>query len=48
LFVGRVEQALENVMSSRNVDDLQDKAKTLAERLARLRRELDGKSRKTG
>ena len=45
LFVGRVEQALENVMSSRNVDDLQDKAKALAERLARLRRELDGKSR---
>jgi DNA repair ATPase RecN len=45
LFVGRVEQALENVMSSRNVDDLQDKAKVLAERLARLRRELDGKSR---
>lgn len=45
LFVGRVEQALENVMSSRNVDDLQDKARALAERLARLRRELDGKSR---
>ena len=45
LFVGRVEQALENVMSSRNVDDLQDKAKALAERLSRLRRELDGKSR---
>jgi len=45
LFVGRVEQALENVMSSRNVDDLQEKAKALAERLARLRRELDGKSR---
>jgi hypothetical protein len=45
LFVGRVEQALENVMSSRNVDDLQDKAKALAERLAHLRRELDGKSR---
>ena len=45
LFVGRVEQALENVMSSRNVDDLQDKAEALAERLARLRRELDGKSR---
>ena len=32
-------------MSSRNVDDLQGKAKTLAERLGRLRRELDGKSR---
>ncbi len=45
LFVGRVEQALENVMSSRNVDDLQDKARALAERLARLRRELDGRSR---
>lgn len=45
LFVGRVEQALENVMSSRNIDDLQDKAKALAERLGRLRRELDGKSR---
>jgi energy-coupling factor transporter ATP-binding protein EcfA2 len=45
LFVGRVEQALENVMSSRNVDDLQDKARALAERLARLRKELDGKSR---
>lgn len=45
LFVGRVEQALENVMSSRNVDDLKEKTKALAERLARLRRELDGKSR---
>jgi hypothetical protein len=45
LFVGRVEQALENVMSSRNVDDLQDKEKALADRLARLRRELDGRSR---
>lgn len=44
LFVGRVEQALENVMSSRNVDDLQNKEKALAERLARLRRELDGRS----
>lgn len=44
LFVGRVEQALENVMSSRNVDDLQNKEKVLAEQLARLRRELDGRS----
>jgi hypothetical protein len=45
LFVGRVEQALENVTSSRNVDDLQDKEKALADRLARLRRDLDGKSK---
>jgi predicted nucleic acid-binding Zn-ribbon protein len=41
LFVGRVEQALENVAASRNVDDLRARVQTLAERVAELRRELD-------
>lgn len=41
LFVGRVEQALENVAASRNVDELRARAQTLAERVAELRRELD-------
>jgi len=41
LFVGRVEQALENVTASRNVDELQEKVKTLAQKIAELRRDLD-------
>jgi hypothetical protein len=41
LFVGRVEQALENVAASRNVDDLRSRVQVLAERVAEMRRELD-------
>jgi len=41
LFVGRVEQALENVTASRNVDDIQTKVRGLARRIDELRRDLD-------
>jgi phage shock protein A len=41
LFVGRVEQALENVAASRNVELLRAQVAALAERIANLRRELD-------
>lgn len=41
LFVGRVEQALENVAVSRNVDELREKVRILAERIAVLKRDLD-------
>ena len=41
LFVGRVEQALENVTASRNVDDIQTKVRVLTRRIDELRRDLD-------
>ncbi|TWJ19707.1 DUF3732 domain-containing protein [Geobacter argillaceus] len=41
LFVGRVEQALENVSASRNVDDIRTKVQSLADNIAKLRRDLD-------
>lgn len=41
LFVGRVEQALENVSASRNVDDIRTKVQILADKIAKLKRELD-------
>jgi hypothetical protein len=41
LFVGRVQQALENVATSQNVDDLRNKVANLAARVSELRRELD-------
>jgi predicted nucleic acid-binding Zn-ribbon protein len=41
LFVGRVEQALENVTVSRNVDALREEVRLLAQRIAELRRDLD-------
>ncbi len=41
LFVGRVEQALENVAVSRNVDELRERVRILAERIAVLKRDLD-------
>jgi hypothetical protein len=44
LFVGRVQQALENVSASSNVDELRNQMQQLATRIARLRRELDPKS----
>ena len=40
LFVGRVEQALENVSASRNVDDLRAKVNTLAQEIEGLKKEL--------
>ena len=46
LFVGRVEQALENVSASRNVDELRDKVKTLADKIAQLRRDLDPRAQR--
>jgi Protein of unknown function (DUF3732) len=41
LFVGRVQQALENVSASRNVDELREKVNTLARKIAVLKRDLD-------
>lgn len=41
LFVGRVEQALENVTVSRNVDELREQVSRLAQRIADLKRDLD-------
>ncbi len=41
LFVGRVEQALENVSASRNVDDLRTKVQLLMDKIAKLKRDLD-------
>jgi hypothetical protein len=47
LFVGRVEQALENVSASRNVDELRARVDTLAQRIAELKRELDPRAQQT-
>jgi predicted nucleic acid-binding Zn-ribbon protein len=41
LFVGRVEQALENVGASRNVDDLRARVNVLALKIAELKKNLD-------
>ena len=41
LFVGRVEQALENVSASRNVDELRATVQALAQKIATLKRDLD-------
>lgn len=41
LFVGRVEQALENVSASRNVDELRENVERLAQKIADLKRDLD-------
>lgn len=46
LFVGRVEQALENVSASRNVDDLREKVKTLAQKILELKRDLDPRTQR--
>jgi phage shock protein A len=37
LFVGRVEQALENVSASRNVDELRERVQTLTQKITELR-----------
>lgn len=41
LFVGRVEQALENVSASSNVDDLRQRMNALTQRITALRQDLD-------
>jgi hypothetical protein len=46
LFVGRVEQALENVRASRNVEELRAKVDTLARRIAELKRDLDPRTQR--
>ena len=47
LFVGRVEQALENVSASQNVDELREKLKTLADKIVELRRDLDPRAQRS-
>ncbi|HTI70842.1 MAG TPA: DUF3732 domain-containing protein [Candidatus Limnocylindria bacterium] len=46
LFVGRVEQALENVIASRNVDELQAKVQTLESYIATLKQDLDPRTQR--
>ncbi len=46
LFVGRVEQALENVRASRNVDELRQKVKVLADKIVQLKRDLDPRAQR--
>jgi hypothetical protein len=46
LFVGRVEQALESVSASRNVDQLRERVKTLAEKITELKRDLDPRAQR--
>ena len=46
LFVGRVEQAIENVRSSRNVGDLRKQVNELAKKIAALKKELDPRAQK--
>jgi hypothetical protein len=46
LFVGRVEQALENVSASRNVDDLREKVKMLEQKIVQLKRDLDPRTQR--
>jgi len=46
LFVGRVEQALENVSASRNVDGLRAKVSALAQKIAELKKDLDSSAQR--
>lgn len=46
LFVGRVEQALENVTASRNVGELRDAVGALAEKISNLKRDLDPRTQR--
>lgn len=46
LFVGRVEQALENVTASSNVDQLREKVRILTERIAELKQTLDPRTQR--
>jgi hypothetical protein len=46
LLVGRVEQALENVSASRNVDELRAAVQTMAQRIADLKYDLDPRAQR--
>jgi len=46
LFVGRVEQALENVAASQNYGELGEKVNLLAKRIVQLKRDLDPQAQK--
>jgi predicted nucleic acid-binding Zn-ribbon protein len=46
LFVGRVEQALENVTASSNVDQLREQVRILAEKIAHLKQALDPRTQR--
>jgi len=46
LFVGRVEQALENVSASRNVDDLRKQVQALAKKISELKQYLDPRTQR--
>jgi hypothetical protein len=47
LFVGRVEQALENVATSRNIGNLKERLEALAKRIAELKKDLDPQAQKS-
>jgi Protein of unknown function (DUF3732) len=46
LFVGRVEQALENVSASRNVGELRESVQALARKISELKRDLDPRTQR--
>ncbi|HEY8856929.1 MAG TPA: DUF3732 domain-containing protein [Rugosibacter sp.] len=46
LFVGRVEQALENLSASKNVGDLRERVEQLFKRIQELRNELDPRAQR--
>ncbi len=46
LFVGRIEQALENVTTSQNVDDLRTQVNALTANIEALRKELDPRAQR--
>lgn len=46
LFVGRVEQALENVSASRNVGDLREQVQALAKKISGLKQDLDPRTQR--
>lgn len=46
LFVGRVEQALENVSASRNVGDLREQVQALAKKISELKQDLDPRTQR--
>ncbi len=46
LFVGRVEQALENVSASRNVGDLREKVDKLTRKISELKQQLDPRAQR--
>jgi hypothetical protein len=46
LFVGRVEQALENVTASRNVNEVRETVQALAQKIVELKRDLDPRTQR--